>query len=148
MIEQLPSASALTANASPVTLPAALLFAMFSSFPSSLQMKVDALSGTVKQHTEDCFTDNRSMLDLSEAGLVGADSASSDISSLTSQIALLASGLAAANGVRGKETKDFSKSEVELTEVLHTLKHVIFPLAEENQRWCREQRRCSSHCSC
>ena len=47
-------------------------------FPFYLLLKVAALSGTVKQHTENCLADNRSMLDLSEDCRVGADSASSN----------------------------------------------------------------------
>ena len=71
------------------------------------------------------------MLDLSDDCRVDADSFSSDISSLTSQIARLASELAAANEVKGKETKNFSKFELELAEVVHTLTNVISVIWKE-----------------
>ena len=73
-------------------------------------------------HTENCSTNNRSMLDLCEDGRVDADSASSDISSLAHETEASDSALAAANGGRVKETNDLTKPKVELTGVVNTLK--------------------------
>ena len=96
-------------------------------------LQVEALSGTVKQHTENCLTNDRSIARTLTANIASpqaatqdkAAKAESDISSLAGEIASSDSELIQANFVRQQDARNFSKSEAELMDGVDVLQRAI-----------------------
>ena len=85
------------------------------------QLQMEALSGTAKQHMENCLTNDRSIARTLTANIASPQAATQDKSAKTSSD----SELIEANSVRQQDARNFSKSEAELMDGVDALQHAI-----------------------